>query len=139
MLDYSPAPNTVAGYDFAGTVVALGKEALAKGKLQIGDRIAGMAHRMNSVNLAGGAFADYVSADVDLVLRIPGGMSWGDAATLGMGVSTAVLALFVELNVPTKLAALGDAEGNKEPKGPFVLVAGGSTATGTRAIQLLKL
>ncbi|KAF1973007.1 GroES-like protein [Bimuria novae-zelandiae CBS 107.79] len=139
MLDYSPAPNTIAGYDFAGTVVALGDEALAKGKLQIGDRVAGMVHGMNSLNPAGGAFAEYVAADADLVLRVPAGMSWAEAATLGMGVSTAVLGLFVELEVPTKLAALGDAEGDKEPTGPFVLVVGGSTATGTRAIQLLKL
>ncbi|KAH7074981.1 chaperonin 10-like protein [Paraphoma chrysanthemicola] len=139
MLDYSPAPNTVAGYDFAGTVVALGQDAAANSKLQIGDRVAGMVHGMNSLDPAGGAFAEYVTADADLVLRVPESMSWGDAATLGMGVSTAVLGLFVELQVPTKLAALGNAERDNEETGPFVLVAGGSTATGTRAIQLLKL
>lgn len=42
MLDFSAVPGAVHGYDFAGTVVALGEEALAKGKLQIGDRVAGL-------------------------------------------------------------------------------------------------
>nr|ARP51714.1 NADP-dependent dehydrogenase /enoyl-reductase [Phyllosticta cirsii] len=140
ILDYSAAPGTTAGYDFAGTVVALGHAALAKGSLHVGDRVAGMVHGMNKLNPAGGAFAQYVAADADLVLRVPDGMGWGEAATLGMGVSTAVLGLFVELQVPAKLAALGGAEGaHEDGTGPFVLVAGGSTATGTRAIQLLKL
>lgn len=143
MLDYSPTPNCIAGYDFSGTIVALGDEALVAGKLQIGDRVAGMVHGLNSLNPASGAFATYVSASADLLLRVPEGMRWEDAVTLGMGVSTAVLGLFVELEVPVSLEALGEARGHgekeKEREGAFVLVAGGSTAAGTRAIQLLKL
>jgi NADPH:quinone reductase-like Zn-dependent oxidoreductase len=42
MLDFSAVPGAVPGYDFAGTVVALGKDALAEGKLQVGDRVAGL-------------------------------------------------------------------------------------------------
>lgn len=41
-LDFSAVPGAVHGYDFAGTIVALGNDALAKGKLQIGDRVAGL-------------------------------------------------------------------------------------------------
>lgn len=42
MLDFSAVPGAVHGYDFAGTIVALGEEALAEGRLQIGDRVAGL-------------------------------------------------------------------------------------------------
>lgn len=138
MLDYSPAPNTTAGYDFAGTVVALGSAVLAGGKFAVGDRVAGMVHGMNSLDPQGGAFAEYVVADADLVLKVPETWAWGEAATLGMGVSTAVLGLWVELGIPVKLGNLGEREAEGE-NGAWVLVAGGATATGTRAIQLLKL
>ncbi|ORY18398.1 chaperonin 10-like protein [Clohesyomyces aquaticus] len=140
MLDYSPTPDCIAGYDFSGTVIALGHEALAAGKLRIGDRVAGMVRGLNKENPSSGAFATYVAASADLLFRVPEGMGMSDAATLGMGVSTAVLGLFVELEVPVSWEALGSAiDGDNQGKGAFVLVAGGSTATGTRAIQLLKL
>jgi NADPH:quinone reductase-like Zn-dependent oxidoreductase len=63
-------------------------------------------------------------------------MSFEDAAGLGLGVATAAVGLFEDLGVPAALAAKQEVE-NPDPE--FVLVAGGSTATGTRAIQLLKL
>ncbi|MCJ1286794.1 hypothetical protein MMC26_006140 [Xylographa opegraphella] len=140
MLDYSGTGGPIAGYDFAGTVVALGDDALASGRVRVGDRVAGMVHGLNKVQPDVGAFAQYVAATVDLLLRIPDHMSFEEAATLGMGVSTAVLALFVELQIPATLEQLGAAKGDSAAgDAAFVLVAGGSTATGTRAIQLLKL
>lgn len=42
MLDFSAVPGAVHGYDFSGTIVALGKDAQAEGKLQVGDRVAGL-------------------------------------------------------------------------------------------------
>ena len=140
MLDYSGTAGPIAGYDFAGTVVALGDDALASGRLRVGDRVAGMVNGLNKVQPDIGAFAQYVGATADLLLRIPDRMSFEEGATLGMGVSTVVLALFVELQVPATLEELGAAKGvSGAGDGSFVLVAGGSTATGTRAIQLLKL
>ncbi|KAK0728819.1 alcohol dehydrogenase [Lasiosphaeria miniovina] len=183
MLDYSATPGAIHGDDFAGTVVALGEDVLKSGRLQVGDRVAGMVHGMNKLRPDVGAFAQYVGATADLLLKIPDNMSFEDAATLGLGVTTATMALWLDLRVPATLEQLAEARGlagegekekeeeekeekeekeeeeeeeeekegeEKEEQGPgspassqrsgcFVLVAGGSTATGTRAIQLLKL
>lgn len=144
ILDYSPAAGAVLGHDFAGTVVALGSDASAAGRLKVGDRVAGFVHGMNKLRPDVGAFAEYVGATAELVLKLPDTMTFEEAAGLGLGVATAALALFGELKVPASLEQLGKAEAppvshDQEDKGKFVLVAGGSTATGTRAIQLLKL
>ena len=142
MLDYSNPIGSTAGFDFSGTIVALGERAAASGRLQHGDRVAGMVHGLNKLKPDGGAFAEYVRASADLLLRIPDGMSFEEAATLGMGVTTSILGLWGELKVPASLERLAAARRSAQDKhgeGAFVLVAGGSTATGTRAIQLLRL
>ena len=134
MLDYNPIPGAIHGYDFAGTIVALGKETHTD--LKVGDRVAGFVHGMNSILPDVGAFAEYVAASADLLLRIPDKMSFEEAATIGLGLFTAGLGVFRQLQVPGSL----DPPGPLDPSRPeFVLVAGGSSATGTRAIQLLKL
>lgn len=143
MLDYSAAVGAIHGYDFAGTVVALGADALAAGHLAVGDRVAGLVHGMNKLRPDVGAFAEYVGAYADLLLKIPDHMSFEEAASLGTGVATAALGLFHELRVPASLeqlsAHMDDAPAAVNEGRDFVLVAGGSTATGTRALQLLKL
>ncbi|KAI9687443.1 MAG: putative secondary metabolism biosynthetic enzyme [Bathelium mastoideum] len=134
MLDYSAAAGAIHGYDFAGTIMALGKDAPLH--LHVGDRVAGVVHGMNSLQPDVGAFAEYVGACADILLKIPDDMRFEDAATLGTGVATVVLALFGDLKVP------GSLEGLQQPVNgvpEFVLVCGGSTATGTRAIEMLKL
>ena len=134
MLDYSPVPGAIHGYDFAGTIVALGEQA--PDHLKVGDRVAGFVHGMNPLLPDVGAFAEYVAASVDLLLKIPEEMESQKAATIGLGLFTAGLGLFRDLQVPASL----DPPGPFDPSRPdFVLVAGGSTATGTRAIQLLNL
>ncbi|GIJ89396.1 hypothetical protein Asppvi_008336 [Aspergillus pseudoviridinutans] len=42
MLDYSPAAGAILGYDSAGTVIALGADTLAAGRLAVSDPVAGM-------------------------------------------------------------------------------------------------
>jgi len=142
MLDYSAAPGAIIGYDYAGTVVALGEEALKSGRLAVGDRVAGLVHGMNKLIPDVGAFSEYVGACADLLLKIPDHMSFEEGASFGTGVATASLSLFHELGVPATLDQLRDgrpaSEEDRESR-EFVLVSGGATATGTRAIQLLKL
>ncbi|KAK4199540.1 chaperonin 10-like protein [Triangularia verruculosa] len=133
MLDYSAAEGAIHGYDFAGTIVALGADAPAH--LSVGDRVAGMVHGMNKLRPDVGAFGTYVGASADLLLKLPDDMSFEEGASLGTGVATATLSLFDRLGVP---ATLGDLQRGEPKQGDFVLVAGGSTASGTRAIQLLK-
>lgn len=137
-LDYSPAPGAVHGTDFSGTVVALGSEVAASDRFSVGDRVAGLVHGMNSLRPDVGSFAEYVVATAHTLLKIPDTMGFEEAAGLGLGVATATFGLFYELGVPTTLDELVSG-GVEEKGGEFVLVVGGSTATGTRAIQLLKL
>jgi NADPH:quinone reductase-like Zn-dependent oxidoreductase len=139
MLDYSAAPGAIHGYDFAGTIVALGTDALALGHLAVGDRVAGMVHGMNKLQPDVGAFAEYVGACADLLLKLPDQMSFEEGASFGTDVATAALSLFHELRVPASLDQLREAKPVAGDDREFVLVAGGSTASGTRAIQLLKL
>lgn len=136
-LDYSPAPGVIMGFDFAGTIVALGSDAAAAGRLAVGDRVAGVVYGMDRLQPDVGAFAQYVGALADLVLKMPDHMSFEDAAALGLATATAAYGLFNELQLAGSLDSLIVGAGVPRP-GDFVLVAGGSTATGTRAIELLK-
>lgn len=137
MLDYDPVPGATHGFDFAGTIVALGPDTPTH--LRVGDRVAGFVHGMNRVLPSVGAFAEYVSASAELLLKIPDSMSFDDAASIGLGLFTAGLGVFHELKVPAALDAQKPQVVDPDKEDRFVLVAGGSTATGTRAIQFLKL
>lgn len=137
-LDYSPAPGAIHGTDFSGTVLALGTDASAADRFSIGDRVAGLVHGMSILQPHAGAFAEYIDATAHTLLRVPDDMGFEEAASLGLAVATATFGLFYELSVPTTLDQLISG-GVSKSDGDFVLVAGGSTATGTRAIQLLKL
>ena len=132
MLDYSAAVGAIHGYDFAGTIVELGADAPSH--LAVGDRVAGFVHGMDSLQPDVGAFAEYVGASGHILLKIPKDMRFEDAASLGVGVATAGLGLFKELKVPATMERPA-----QTARRPFVLVCGGSTSTGTRAIQMLKL
>ena len=138
MLDYSPATGAIHGYDFAGTIVAVDSDAPSH--LAVGDRVASLVHGNNSLNPSIGAFSEYVAAEGDLILKLPDSMSFEDGATIGTGLGTALLCLFRELEVPGSLdkikCLLMD---EPDTEGEFALVAGGATATGTRALQMLKL
>lgn len=130
MVDYSAAPGAIAGYDFAGDIVALGSAVTRS--LAIGDRVCGQVHGMNVLCPNVGAFAQYVGATEHFVMKIPDSMSYKTAAGLGTSVGTTGLALFQSLKIP--------ATPDKPAAEPFfVLVYGASTSTGTMALQVLKL
>ncbi|KAJ5691518.1 hypothetical protein N7488_012253 [Penicillium malachiteum] len=117
MLDYTAAPGAIHGYDFSGTIVVVGDSSLS-----LGNRVADFFHGMNILQSGFGVFAEYVGASADILQKIPESLSSEKAATLGVGLK--------EANADV-VNPKGDSQ--------FVLVAGGSTATGTRAIHLLKL
>lgn len=79
-----------------------------------------------------GAFAAIVGAADITTMKIPDGMSYEEAASLGSGMGTIGLALFRSLKVPGSPTEPAE-------KPVDVLVYGGSTSTGTLAIQLIKL
>ncbi|KAI1191595.1 GroES-like protein [Nemania serpens] len=137
-LDYSHAPGAIMGYDFAGTIVALGSDEEDSGYFAVGDRVAGVVQGMSKDQPDVGAFAEYVGALADLVLKLPDSISFENAAPLGLATATATYGLFKELGLSKALEELENGNGGGDKSGDFVLVAGGSTATGTRAIELLR-
>ncbi|UPL02824.1 hypothetical protein LCI18_013758 [Fusarium solani-melongenae] len=120
-------PGGVLGTDYAGTVIACGPEVT---RVEVGDRVCGAQHAMNANNPTRGSFGEYNLSAGSIWLKLPPSVSSEGGATFGAGISTAGLALKL-LGLP-----LPDAPVEK-PK--YILVYGGSTATATIAIQLLRL
>ncbi|CAG8902083.1 unnamed protein product [Penicillium egyptiacum] len=124
-----PTPGAVSGCDFAGTVVAVGSAATER--VKVGDRVCGGVHGANPLDPAVGAFAEYVGATADILAVIPPDLSFTNAAAIGgAGPATMALALRDELGLSINASS--------ERKEEFVLVYGGSTATGTMALQFLR-
>ncbi|RHZ54029.1 zinc-binding alcohol dehydrogenase family protein [Aspergillus thermomutatus] len=125
--------GAIAGCDFAGEVVSVGPDASSKG-IQVGDRVYGAVMGMNPREPSIGAFATYVGVSATNVLRMSPTMSYAQAAAIGTSFMTSGLALFYSLGLP------GDSAQPSQRTRPIpVLVSGGSTASGTAAIQLLRL
>jgi NADPH:quinone reductase-like Zn-dependent oxidoreductase len=78
-----------------------------------------------------GAFAENIVAKGDIQIRIPDNLSFQEAATLGVGITTVGQALYQSLKLALPTQPIAD---------PVpILIYGGSTATGTLAIQFAKL
>jgi NADPH:quinone reductase-like Zn-dependent oxidoreductase len=118
--------GTTVGCDFTGTVVALGSKVTKNYKP--GDRIAGVTHGSNASRMDSGCFGDYCIAKEGATFKVPESMSVEKAATVGVSVTTVSLGLYDNLAMPYPGA---DSSG----KGAWVLIYGGSTATGSVAIQ----
>ncbi|KAI4160857.1 MAG: hypothetical protein LQ342_005382 [Letrouitia transgressa] len=127
--DLSPTPGATVGCDFSGQLVRIGSSV--KQNLSTGDAVCGCVFGNNPDELDNGAFAEYVAVPGDLVFRIPSGMSYSTAATLGVGMATVGMALYRTLKLPLP--------GSRPEEPDFVLVYGGGTATGTLAIQMLHM
>ena len=124
------ASNCISGCDFAGTVVEVGPEVSKS--LKPGDRIAATTHGANASETEDGCFAEYCMAKGDLVMKIPDSLSFEQAATAPLGVSTVGQGLYQKA---LKLALPTEPVKTAEP----VLIYGGSSATGSLAIQYAKL
>ncbi|KAI9661951.1 MAG: putative secondary metabolism biosynthetic enzyme [Bathelium mastoideum] len=120
----------LVGCDYSGTVEEVGK-AVTK-PFKKGDRIAGLAHGGNDVNPESGAFARLIVVKGDLQLHIPDNISFEAAATVGVGIGTVGYGLYKTLKIP-----LPDAEVLSQ--GKAILIYGGSTASGTLAIQFARM
>ncbi|KAJ5372363.1 hypothetical protein N7517_004369 [Penicillium concentricum] len=122
-------PGVLVGCDYAGTVEAVGKDV--KKQFKKGDRVCGFVHGANAVQPEDGAFAEYIVAKGDVQWKIPENMSFQEAATLGVGISTVGQGLYQSLKLALPTEPIKDATP--------ILIYGGSTATGTLAIQFAKL
>lgn len=117
----------ILGTDYAGTVVALGPQVES---IHIGDRVCGAQNAMNANTPLRGSFGEYNISAGKIWLKLPASLSTEGGATLGAGISTAGLGIKL-LQLPLPDAPV--------EKSTYVLVYGGSTATATIAIQLLRL
>jgi len=128
-IDFFASPGALVGCDYAGTVEEIGKGV---GKhFQKCDRVAGFVHGGDAVQHENGAFAEYIVAKADIQIHIPEGVSFEEAATLGVGITTIGQGLYQSLKLPLP---------TEPAKESFpLLIYGGSTATGTLAIQFAKL
>jgi len=124
------ADGGLLGCDFSGIVEDVGK-AVTK-PWRKGDKVAGVVHGGNYVEPEDGAFAEYIVAKGDVQMKIPDGLSFEKAATISLGAITCGQGLYqkaLKLNLPT------DPIKDKT----FVLIYGGSTATGALGVQYAKL
>jgi len=128
-VDYLADPGARVGCDYAGVVEEVG--SAVKKEFKKGDRVAGFCHGGNAVQHEDGAFGEHIAAKGDIQIKIPDNLSFEEAATLGVGITTVGQGLYQSLQLPmpnrTQTAKLP------------VLIYGGSTATGSLAIQFAKL
>src|SRR4051812_36869794 len=103
--------NAVLGHDVAGTVVRVGSDVT---DLQIRDDVLG---------IASGSFAEYAAARADKLVRKPAGLTFEQAAVVGVSATTAMQAL----------RSVG-----RVRAGQRVLVIGASGGVGTYAVQIAK-
>ncbi|CAG8950320.1 hypothetical protein HYFRA_00006813 [Hymenoscyphus fraxineus] len=125
-------PYSIVGCDFSGTVVSIGDKVTKQFK--IGEEVYGVAHGGNANNSEDGVFGEYAVVKGDLVMRKPENLSFEDASTIPLGTVTVAQGLF-QKGKGLGLELPGDGKGN----GEWVLIYGGSTATGTLGIQFAKL
>jgi NADPH:quinone reductase-like Zn-dependent oxidoreductase len=79
-----------------------------------------------------GAFAEYALVRDGHIAKIPDNMTFEEAATLGVGITSVGQSLYMTMKLPLP----GE---NPLEDAPFILIYGGSSATGTLAIQFAKL
>ncbi|KAL2830284.1 GroES-like protein [Aspergillus cavernicola] len=129
LVDYSSAPGSLGGCDFAGTVAKVGEGVT---RFKEGDRVLAVTFGSNALDKIKDAFAEFALAEEDISCRIPEAFSFTQACSIGLSMATAGLALFQRPGLELVMQGEG-------ATGETVLVSGGVTATGTMATQLLKL
>ncbi len=132
-IDYLAHPGARVGCDFAGVVEEVGKKVTKDFKK--GDRVCGFCHGANKDYHEDGAFQEHLTAKGDVQIKIPENLSFEEASTLGVGISTVGQGLYQSLKLPLP----NDAEAVQKSSGTPILIYGGSTATGSLAIQFAKL
>ncbi|KAE8150947.1 chaperonin 10-like protein [Aspergillus avenaceus] len=119
----------LVGCDYSGVVEEVG--SAVKKSFRKGDRVCGFVHGSNKTQPEDGAFAEYIVAKGDVQMHMPDSLSFEDGATLGVGITTVGQGLYQSL----KLALPNNPISEPEP----ILIYGGSSATGSLAIQYAKL
>ena len=112
--NYSPPPGAshIMGLDMAGEIEAVGADVQ---DWQAGDRVCAL--------LAGGGYAERVAVDSRLLIPVPDGWTYEEAACLPEVYLTAYVNIFMEAGFRA---------------GETILIHGGASGVGTAAIQMAK-
>ncbi|KAI1656088.1 GroES-like protein [Daldinia decipiens] len=117
-----------SGDDIAGIVHSVGKDVY---EFKPGDRVVAY----HEVMTANGSFAEYAVAPDWTTFHLPHNVSFEEAATIPTAAHTAMMALYVNLKLPSPFEERGFPEGKKVP----FLIYGISSACGAFAAQLARL
>ncbi|KAH9885808.1 GroES-like protein [Cubamyces lactineus] len=128
----------VPGGDGAGVVVQVGQEVTS---LKEGDRVVFKGHIQTSERSA--TCQQYAVVPADLTALIPAHISFEEAATIPMGLTTDVLVLYNQSpapeNLSLRLTPIWEPEGTTVYAGTPAFIVGGASPLGQYAIQLAKL
>ncbi|KAJ9299639.1 hypothetical protein DTO271G3_2523 [Paecilomyces variotii] len=138
-IDFISPPSTIVGCDFAGIIEEIGPSVPSGKGFKKGDRVFGVTHGADAYNKENGAFAEHILAKGGLVNKVPENLSLEDASTLTLGLGTVCHGLYMALGLRRPEEKLRGEKEEEEGKKKYVLVYGGSTATGSLGIQFLKL
>ncbi|TFY56947.1 hypothetical protein EVJ58_g7321 [Rhodofomes roseus] len=128
----------IVGSDVAGTVEELGEGVEG---FQLGDRVFQQGHF--TVRHAG--FQQYAVANADITAKIPDNVTFEEASTIPVGLSTAALGLYLEHPPPNPgigsagLTAPWEDGGRGKFAGKSFGVFGGASSVGQSVIQLASL
>ena len=111
-----PGESTILGLEAAGIVRKLGPGLADDAKGLLGNAFCSL--------LAGGGYAEYVAVPAALLMPLPAGWSFGEAAALPEAAFTAFLNMFIEARLQ---------------EGERVLIHGAASGVGSAAIKLAKL
>ncbi len=119
------------GFDTAGEIVFVGKNVTS---FKPGDRIISLARGCEeSINSAAeSAFQNFVVLRTEYTSRIPGDLSYEQAAVIPLSIATAGAALFDKAQLALQLPTSPP----QPPTGKTVIVWGASTSVGCSAVQL---
>lgn len=103
IIDYAMGDaGCLLGCDYAGVIEAVGEGV--QRDLKVGERVCGVMRAGDPLERENGCFAEWVCVKADVCWKVPEGMGWEEACTMGvMGVTTgrclvsSVYAPFLEL------------------------------------------
>ncbi|EIW54862.1 GroES-like protein [Trametes versicolor FP-101664 SS1] len=126
----------VPGTDGAGVVVALGSEV---SNLKEGDKVV----FQGTWTSVGATCQQYAIVPADLTAIIPNNITFEEAATLPLALTTDVLSLYnqspAEANLSLRLKPVWTPEGQTAYAGTPAFIVGGAASLGQIAIQLARL
>jgi NADPH:quinone reductase-like Zn-dependent oxidoreductase len=91
----------------------------------------------NEIEPSDGSFAEYILMKADIAIHLPDHITFEEGAAISSGISTIALSMYSPktLNFPIPTLPFERREG----KEGFVFIYGGSSASGSLAIQFAKM